>query len=111
MTIKETETLIVKIKTFFPGWNPKVKADTLIDNWHQALKSYDAGLVSKMLDRYLANDESGYAPSISLLIPKENKLYGFTGRTYTDEFFDELENEVKQEMLRGINERSEIIRK
>lgn len=110
MSKNDVKELLITMICCFPGYKPS-NVGEVIDKWYEQLKDIEYCDANAELSRYIKNNPSGFPPSVSNLIPKKNDVYGFTGRTYTDEFFEELENEVKQEMLRGINERSEIIRK
>ncbi len=90
MTKAETLELITKIRAYFPSWNPKVSPRELVDTWFEGLRKYEYEPVKDMLRTYVENDESGFAPAISQLIPRSNRN-GFTGRIYSHEDFIEME--------------------
>lgn len=97
MTKRQTVELIDDIRACFPSWNPKVALTELIETWHDCLGEYDFAAIKDMLKKYIKDDESGYAPAISQLIPKHRN--GFTGRTYTHEDFLEMERAALKEFM------------
>ena len=99
MTKDDTMGLITKIRAYFPSWNPKVSPRELLETWFNGLRKYEIAAVEDMLEKYIQSDESGYAPSISQLIPKQNKN-GFTGRIYSHADFVEMEKAALAD-LRG----------
>lgn len=99
MTKVETSELITKITAYYPSWNPKVSPRELLENWYAALRKYEYEPVKDMLERYIEDDETGYAPSISRLIPKVNRN-GFKGRIYSHADFVEMERAALAD-LRG----------
>ena len=44
------------------------------------------------LQKYIRCNNN-YPPNVSNLIPRQNEVYGFKGRTYSHEFFEELERQ------------------
>ena len=96
MTKAETIELITRIVSYYPSWQPKISQRELLDNWYEALKKYEFEPVKDMLDKYIADDESGYAPAISNLIPKQ-KSNGFKGRIYSHADFLEMERAALEE--------------
>lgn len=102
MTKAETMELITKIRACFPSWNPKVSPRELIDTWYDELRKYEYEAVKDMLSDYLENDETGFAPAISQLMPKISRN-GFKGRIYSHADFVEMERvALKQTMETGI---------
>ena len=97
MTKDETLKLITKIKSYYPNWTPKVNAKDLLENWFEVLRKYEYDPVLSMLQRYIADDESGFAPSINKLIPKQNR-YGYSERIYSHEDFVEMERAALAEL-------------
>ena len=90
MTKGNTLKLINRIRAYFPSWTPKISPEELLEMWAEAFKKYDMDDVETMLDKYIRDDESGFAPSINKLIPKQN-AGGFRGRTYSHEDYMEME--------------------
>lgn len=101
MTKKETEELIRNISGFFPSWKPKVSPRELIDSWYDILRKYEYEPIKDMLRDYIENDESGFAPGISQLVPK-NKQNGFSGRIYSHADFVEMEKAALKETMGGL---------
>jgi len=93
MTRDDTKGLIRKIMNLYPQWNPKNLTET-VNDWHQCLKDIDIKDAESELTRYIQSDKGVYPPSVSNLIPKKNEVYGFVGRSYPKEFFEELEREA-----------------
>ena len=98
MTKQETNDFVNKIRAFFPAWNPKVTPRELLENWYGALRKYELDAVEDMLDRYIENDQTGFAPAISQLIPKQNKN-GFKGRIYSHADFVEMERDALRQAM------------
>ncbi len=101
MTRDETMDLITKIRAYFPSWNPKVSPRELLETWFEGLRKYEIAAIEDMLEKYIQDDESGYAPAISQLIPKQNKN-GFMGRIYSHADFVEMEKAALKETMGGL---------
>ncbi len=101
MTKAETMELITKIRAYFPSWNPKVSPRELIDTWYEGLRKYEYEAVKDMLSDYLENDESGFAPAISQIMPKINRN-GFNGRIYSHADFVEMERAALKQTMGGL---------
>lgn len=95
MKREETRDLIRKIMNLYPVWNPKELTKT-IDEWHVFLKDVSLEAAESELARYIQSDKGVYPPSVSVLIPKSQEIYGFRGRVYSHEFFEELEREAQE---------------
>lgn len=95
MTRDDTKGLIRKIMNLYPQWNPKDLTET-VDDWHQCLKDIDIKDAEWELTRYIQSDKGVYPPSVSVLIPKSQEIYGFRGRVYPHEFFEEIEREAQE---------------
>jgi len=95
MKREETRDLIRKIMNLYPVWNPKELTKT-IDEWHVFLKDVSLEAAESELARYIQSDKGVYPPSVSVLIPKSQDIYGFRGRVYSHEFFEELEREAQE---------------
>ena len=95
MKREETRDLIRKIMNLYPVWNPKELTKT-IDEWHMFLKDVSLEAAESELARYIQSDKGVYPPSVSVLIPKSQEIYGFRGRVYSHEFFEELEREAQE---------------
>lgn len=97
MTMDETMLLITKVRSYYPSWTPKVNPKELLENWFDVLRKYEYKPVLDMLESYIKDDESGFAPSISRLIPKQNR-YGYSERIYSHEDFIEMERAALAEL-------------
>ena len=95
MKREETRDLIRKIMNLYPVWNPKELTKT-IDEWHVFLKDVSLEAAESELARYIQSDKGVYPPSVSVLIPKSQEIYGFRGRVYPHEFFEEIEREAQE---------------
>lgn len=95
MKREETRDLIRKIMNLYPVWNPKELTKT-VDEWHVFLKDVSLEAAESELARYVQSDKGVYPPSVSVLIPKSQEIYGFRGRVYSHEFFEELEREAQE---------------
>lgn len=95
MKREETRDLIRKIMNLYPAWNPKELTKT-VDEWHVFLKDVSLEAAESELARYIQSDKGVYPPSVSVLIPKSQEIYGFRGRVYSHEFFEELEREAQE---------------
>lgn len=95
MKREETRDLIRKIMNLYPVWNPKELTKT-INEWHVFLKDVSLEAAESELARYIQSDKGVYPPSVSVLIPKSQEIYGFRGRVYSHEFFEELEREAQE---------------
>ena len=90
-----TRDLIRKIMNLYPAWNPKELTKT-VNEWHKFLKDVSLEAAESELARYIQSDKGVYPPSVSVLIPKSQEIYGFRGRVYSHEFFEELEREAQE---------------
>ena len=95
MKREETRDLIRKIMNLYPVWNPKELTKT-VNEWHVFLKDVSLEAAESELARYIQSDKGVYPPSVSVLIPKSQEVYGFRGRVYSHEFFEELEREAQE---------------
>lgn len=95
MKREETRDLIRKIMNLYPVWNPKELTKT-VNEWHVFLKDVSLEAAESELARYIQSDKGVYPPSVSVLIPKSQEIYGFRGRVYSHEFFEELEREAQE---------------
>ena len=95
MKREETRDLIRKIMNLYPVWNPKELTKT-VNEWHVFLKDVSLEAAESELTRYIQSDKGVYPPSVSVLIPKSQEIYGFRGRVYSHEFFEELEREAQE---------------
>lgn len=95
MKREETRDLIRKIMNLYPVWNPKELTKT-VNEWHKFLKDVSLEAAESELARYIQSDKGVYPPSVSVLIPKSQEIYGFRGRVYSHEFFEELEREAQE---------------
>ena len=95
MKREETRDLIRKIMNLYPAWNPKELTKT-VNEWHEFLKDASLEAAESELARYIQSDKGVYPPSVSVLIPKSQEIYGFRGRVYSHEFFEELEREAQE---------------
>ena len=95
MKREETRDLIRKIMNLYPVWNPKELTKT-VNEWHVFLKDVSLETAESELARYIQSDKGVYPPSVSVLIPKSQEIYGFRGRVYSHEFFEELEREAQE---------------
>lgn len=95
MKREETRDLIRKIMNLYPAWNPKELTKT-VNEWHVFLKDVSLEAAESELARYIQSDKGVYPPSVSVLIPKSQEIYGFRGRVYSHEFFEELEREAQE---------------
>ena len=95
MKREETRDLIRKIMNLYPAWNPKELTKT-VNEWHEFLKDASLETAESELARYIQSDKGVYPPSVSVLIPKSQEIYGFRGRVYSHEFFEELEREAQE---------------
>ena len=92
MTKQETNDFVNKIRAYFPSWNPKVSPRELLESWYGCLRKYELTAVEDMLEKYIRDDETGYAPAVSQLIPKQKN--GFAGRIYSHADFVEMEQDA-----------------
>lgn len=97
MSRDETMILITKVRSYYPSWMPKVQPKELIDNWFDVLRKYEYKAVLDMLEKYIAEDESGFAPSISRLCPKQYRN-GYRERIYSHADFIEMEKAALEEL-------------
>lgn len=67
MEREETKKIIKILKMTYPNYNSENISET-IDIWDMMLKDYDYKDVSLSLKSYIANNTSGFAPSISHII-------------------------------------------
>lgn len=93
MSKDDVKELLITVICCFPSYKP-VDVGQVIDKWYEQLKDIDYKDADAELSRYIQNNPGGFAPSVSNLIPKKNQVYGFTGRTYSHEFFEEIEKEA-----------------
>jgi len=96
MTIEETRELLFNINACYPQWNPDDPEQVVIA-WHKQLKDVSLEAAESELARYIQSDKGVYPPSVSVLIPKSQEIYGFRGRVYSHEFFEELEKEATEQ--------------
>lgn len=97
MTKDDTYELINKIRSYYPGWQPKVQPNELLENWFDILRKYEYKAVTDMLEKYIADDESGFAPAINKLIPKQYRN-GYRERIYSHADFVEMEKAALEEL-------------
>ena len=95
MTRTETQQLLIKINACYPNWKPD-DLTGIIDAWHEQLKDTTLETAEKLLDEHIKGDTGAYIPSVSALISKKRLIYGFQGRTYSHEFFEELDREAQE---------------
>lgn len=93
MTREETRDIVRTIMGYYPQWKPE-NLTKVVDDWHDILDEYDADVIMSELKHYIKSEKGTYIPNISNLIPKQKEVYGFKGRTYSPEFFEELEREI-----------------
>lgn len=95
MTREETKKLIGKVFEAFPAFrkNNLDELKQLVDLWHDTLKDTSYGDAYAKLIKYMKTDTSGYAPTVTKLVNKQPEVYGFKGRIYSHEFFEEIERE------------------
>ena len=89
----QTKEVIKKIMSLYPGFKPNNLSET-IDEWQKVLAEFPESVIKGNLDKYIASDKGIYPPNVSNLIPHQKETYGFKGRIYTSDFFDEIEKEV-----------------
>ena len=92
MTREETRDIVRTIMGYYPQWKPE-NLTKVVDDWHGILGEYEADVIVSELKHYIKSEKGTYIPNISNLIPKQNETYGFKGRVYTHEFFEELERQ------------------
>ena len=90
MSREEVQDLLISIQSLYPNWKPDNKTG-IVNAWHEQLKDISKEDAETELDRYVKSEKGCFLPNVSALIPKQ--VYGFTGRVYSDEFFDEIEKE------------------
>lgn len=96
MSKDDVKELLITVICCFPSYKP-VDVEEVIDKWYEQLKDIDYKDADAELSRYIQNNPGGFAPSVSNLIPKKNQVYGFTGRTYSKEFYEQIEKEAAEQ--------------
>lgn len=92
MTEKETRELLVNINSCYPSWNPDDPEQT-VKAWHKQLEKVDLKDAEDLLTRHIQSEKGSFPPNVSMLIPKSKEIYGFKGRVYSHEFYEQLERE------------------
>lgn len=95
MTREETQDLLISICALYPSWNPENKTLT-IDAWHRQLRNVDLKDAESRLEEHIQGSRGSFPPNVSELIPKQKEVYGFTGRAYSHDFFEQIEREVEE---------------
>ena len=90
MSKQEVKNLLRVIICCYPSFKPDNMSET-VDTWSRMLKDVSYEEADDQLQKYIRNNN--YPPNVSNLIPKQNEVYGFKGRVYTHEFFEELERQ------------------
>lgn len=99
MSKDEVKELLITIVCCFPSFKPDDITET-IDTWHKHLKDIGYAEADAELNWYIQNNKGGFPPSVSNLIPK-NHAHGYSERIYTDEFYEELEREAQESLIKG----------
>ena len=95
MTREETKDILDVVFNAYPAFK-KTKIDELkklVDLWAAALTDTSYKEAYDNLVHFIKNDTKGFAPPVACLITHGAKTYGFEGRAYSHEFFEELERE------------------
>lgn len=95
MTREDTKELIRDILQFYPNWKPENLTVT-VDAWHKMLKDVSLSEAKTNLKRHVESDKGTFIPNISVFVIKQKEVYGFTGRTYSHDFFEQIEREVEE---------------
>jgi hypothetical protein len=95
MTEDQTREFLMTINAIYPSWNVD-DPDFTVAAWHRQLKDLPKEQAEAELDRYMRSDKGKYPPNVSVFIPKQKEVYGFTGRTYSHDFFEQIEREVEE---------------
>jgi len=92
MTREEVKKLIGIVFSTYPSFKPKVEVKTMVDTWADILSDTSYNDAYGNLVKYIKSGNE-YAPNVSQLVNKQPEVYGFKGRTYSHEFFEEIERE------------------
>lgn len=92
MNKQEVKDILKVIICCYPSFKPDNMSET-VEIWSRMLKEVSYEEADNQLQRYIRGNNN-YPPNVSNLIPKQNEVYGFKGRTYSPEFFEELEREI-----------------
>lgn len=95
MTKDNVKDLLITIVCCFPSFKPDDITET-IDTWHRHLEDVNYEDAKAELNWYIQNNQGGFPPSVSNLIPK-NHTHGYSERIYSDDFFEQLEKEARGE--------------
>jgi len=92
MSREEVQELLININTLYPNWKPEDLTRT-VNTWHEQLKDVELRDAKIALKEHLESDKGSFIPNISVFIPKRKEIYGFKGRTYSHEFYEQIEKE------------------
>ena len=92
MTREETQDLLISINTLYPNWKPENLTGT-VNAWHEQLENVELKDAKIALKNYIESDKGSFIPNISVFVPKRKEIYGFKGRVYSHEFYEQLERE------------------
>ena len=95
MTREEVKKLISIVFSTYPSFRPKVDAKTMVDTWASILSDTPYSDAYNNLVKHIKSGNE-YAPNVSQLVNKELEVYGFKGRTYSHEFYEEIEREAER---------------
>ena len=74
MTREETINILMTIQAAYPNYKPQDKT-VAVNTWCEMLSEYTYQQISTALKAFIANDTSGFAPSIGQLIEKVRTIY------------------------------------
>ena len=100
MSKDEVKKILSIVFSTYPSFKPKVDAKTLVDTWADVLADTPYTDAYSNLVRYIRSGNE-YAPNVSQLVNKQSQVYGFVGRTYSHEFFEEIERENERMLKDG----------